>query len=272
MEGRTVNVWGEGEMRGRRRILGLAALLSFLLAVPLVFSLGIIEFPNFSSESLLSTASVFVDPDKVIKDYVLDPGYQIGDTFTVHVNVTDVTDLYTWHVNMEWNKDILNVSNIVSGDFLATSPNQTSSEALGWVVNKTDNAEGYSGFAETILGDITGISGNGRLVSIEFLIVGYGCTNLNISVSGTLPTTLLDSAGDTITFDTADGYFRNKLVGDANAIPPVNILDILKVKYHWYPGPPMGTGGYDRNVDINDDGSVNILDILLVKANWGRTT
>jgi len=152
-----------------------------------------------------STAAVFVDPVAILNESL-----QSGSTFTVYVN-----DLFTWQVNMNWNSSILNVSRIILGEFLARADNETSSEALvGVVINSTDNAQGYSSFAESILGDVGGISGNGTLVSIEFLVLEYGCTNLTISVSGTLPTTLLDSAKGSITFTTVDGYFRNKIPGD----------------------------------------------------------
>ena len=80
--------------------------------------------------------------------------------------------------------------------------------------------------------------------------------------------------GETDTADNAlvsDKEVKVTVAGDVNADQTVNILDILKVKYHWYPGPPVGTGGYNRNVDINDDDAINILDILIVKANWGQT-
>jgi hypothetical protein len=133
-----------------------------------------------------------------------------------------------------------------------------------------DEVTGYGWVAETILGEYAGITGSGRLVTLEFKVVGYGCTSISFSVTGTLPTTLLNSAGATITFTTTGGYFRNKLKGDANGDRTVDIYDILKVKYH-RSGPPPGPGGYDRNVDINDDKSIDIYDILLVKANRGRS-
>ena len=76
--------------------------------------------------------------------------------------------------------------------------------------------------------------------------------------------------------DRADNTLTNGVVmitipGDADGDRTVNVFDILKVKYHWYPGPPLGPGGYDPNVDVNCDGAINVFDILLVKANWGQS-
>lgn len=245
-----------------------------LLGIILIVSTPVISsvLVNLSSPQapapLSSTATVFVDPVKVIEDYEDLP---VGSNFTVHVNVSDVSDLFTWQINMSWDSSLLNVSRIIPGDFLATSVNQTSSEALGGVViNATDNVQGSSAFAESILANVSGISGGGRLVSVEFNVTGYGCCNLTINVGGTLPTVLLNSTGDSMTFTATNGYFRNKLTGDVTGEGEVDISDILKVKYH-RSGPPEGPGGYERNVDVNDDGDIDISDILLVKANRGRS-
>ena len=273
-------------MRGRKKLLGIAVLLSVLLIIPLAFSLGIVDVPQFSLfstptqvESASSTASGFVDPAKNITDYWDQPGgapygghnVTIGSTVTFHVNISDVTDLFSWQVNMSWDPSILNVSNIIAGEFLARADEPTSSEELGFMINSTGYAQGYATIAESILGDVAGIPGpeSGRLVAIEFEIVGYGCIDLTISTSGTLPTTLLNSTGDSLTFTTTIGYFRNKLQGDVDANTVVDGADISVVIYHRDAGGP---GGYDRNVDIDDNTAIDGADISLVIFNRGRHT
>jgi hypothetical protein len=220
-----------------------------------------------------------MDPEKIIKDYLDDPGYQIGDTLEYHVNISAVTDLFAWQVNVTWDPAMLNFTGVVYGDFLSqtTSPNGTSSNNpdLNVTIVDASNVTGYASIAETILGDYPGVNGSGRLVTLKFLIVGYGCTEFKVSISGILPTTLLNSTiidgqPGTIPFTTADGYFRNKLKGDANGDTIVDVFDVSKVKYH-RSGPPPGPGGYERNVDINDDGDIDIFDLSIVKANRGRS-
>jgi len=242
--------------------------------VPLATSFSAVNIqPLFLTQNMTteSSAHVFIDPQNIVKDYLLDPGYQIGDKFTVHVNVSAVTDLFSWQINLTWNKAVLNITRIIQGEFLARSLEQTSSEALGIVMNATEYGNGRSAFVESILGNVTGITGSGRLVSIEFLVLAYGYTDLTISLTGNLATTLLDSNGNTITFTKTDGYFRNYLKGDANGDGAVDIFDIGTVSAHWYPGPPIGPLGYGKEADINMDGSVDIFDIALVSANWGRS-
>lgn len=64
------------------------------------------------------------------------------------------------------------------------------------------------------MANTTGITGSGRLITIEFEIMGYGYTDLNITASGNFPTMLLNSTGDTFTYNTQEGHFRNIILGD----------------------------------------------------------
>ena len=185
---------------GRKKLLAIAALLSALLIFPLAIGARVINLADlqFLGGPLTSSTTVSVDPVNILNESL-----QSGSNFTVHVNVSDVTDLFTWQIHMTWNSSILNVSRIIPGEFLARSVDDTSSEALGGVViNSTDNGQGFSLFAESILANVTGITepGNGTLVSVEFLVLDYGWSNLAISVSGDFPTTLLDSDGSSIAF------------------------------------------------------------------------
>ena len=263
----------------RKRLVVVVILLSSLLIIPSVFSSGFVDMTgnlfssgSESSSSTLSTPGLFVDPVKII-----DSRLQASNAskFNVTVNSVDVVDLFSWQVNMSWNASILSVNKIYAGEFLMQTPseNKTASYQLGFVINSTDNLEGYTAMGESILGDVDGINGGGELVTVEFLVTGYGCTSLNISLAGSLPTTLLNGTGGDVTpppENVANGYFRNKFQGDATGDTYVDIADIVKVIYH-RSGPPPGPGGYDRNVDINDDDRIDIADIVLVIANRGSS-
>ena len=211
-----------------------------------------------------------MDPNTIIKDYELDPGYTIGDKFTVHVNVSGVSDLFVWQVKMAWNPYVLNVSSIIPGEFLARAdPEQTSSEALGWVMNRTENATGTSASAESILGNVSGVSGSGRLVSIEFLILGYNCSDIIISVYGSLPTELLDSTGSSAMFTAKDGYFSNKIWGDIDGDRDVDGFDLTPMcgAYGSEPGEPEWIDA----CDINRDGIIDGFDLTPACGNYGRS-
>jgi len=206
-----------------------------------------------------------VDPAIFVRDY---PDLPVGSTFTVHVNVTDVADLFTWQLNMSWDPSILNISNIDAiGGFLTQSVNDTSSEALGGVViNATNNVEGYTAMAESILANVSGITGSGQLVSIEFLVVGYGNSDIIISASEPLPTMLLNSTGATITFTPTDGFFRNKLKGDIDGDRDVDFPDFTAFLTSWL--KVSGQPGYNREADTDVDGDVDFSDFTAFLGNW----
>jgi hypothetical protein len=128
---------------------------------------------------------------------------------------------------------------------------------------------GTASIAETILGDVIGITGGGRLVTLEFEILAYGYGYIGVSSAGEMPTILLDSTGVEGAYTTADGYFRNGLTGDATLDRTINVLDILAVKSRW--GRTPASPDWIREYDVNDDQAMNVLDILTVKANWARS-
>jgi hypothetical protein len=246
------------------KLLLLLSLLGILLVISAPFVTSV--FVNLmSSSATSSTTTVFVDPLNLINETL-----QAGSKFTVHVNVSDVNDLFTWQVNMSWDSSILNVSRIIPGEFLARADNQTSSEALGGVViNSTDNAQGCGLFAESILGDVAGISGDGTLISIEFLVVGSGWTDLNIIVSGTMPTMLLDSADGTITYDKIDGYFSNQFLGDMDGDGDVDSFDFYIFSGAY--GTSVGDPVYNPEADLDGDGDVDSYDFYIFSGNYGKS-
>jgi len=260
---------------GRKKLLGIAALLSALI-VPLAVGANFINVANLplfgSLVTPLSSTTVFVDPPHVLNETL-----QAGSKFTVHVNVSDVTDLFTWQASMNWDSSILNVSRIIPGEFLARATEQTSSEALGDVViNATDNAQGHGLFAESILGNVSGIPGpaSGRLVSIEFLVLDYGWTDLNISLSEDFPATLLNSAGNDLTFTAVNGYFSNKMPGDIDGDKDVDPFDFNSFRLAYAskapPQVPEPTANYNRQADFDLDGDVDPFDFNTFRLNYAR--
>jgi len=286
-------------MRGKTKLISLVAILAILLSVSVFFASGVVDVSRFALFAQTPQGEPPAEPDSpgagnlalkpkdsllvntgyhaanpiwaTTKDYVLDSGFAKGNKFNVTVEITNVVDLFTWQVNMTWNPAVLNLSNIYRTDFLGATKD-TSSEALNMVINDTRYVSGFSAIAETVLGDVAGVTnaGTGVLVKVEFKILAYGGTDITL-----LPSTkLLDHLGAEIPQDSkTNGYFRNTIKGDAKVDLPtsvVDIADVVKVKTCWYPGPPMGAG-YDKVVDTKFDGAIDIADIVLLKTNWGRS-
>jgi len=237
----------------RKKLLAIVISLSVILSVPLVLSSGLVDVSQFSPGSSpapmssSSTASVFMDPAMNVTDYE-DPIHDvsIGSTVTFHINISDVTDLYTWHVKISWDNTLLNASEMIYGDFLAgtTSPNGTSAAIAN--ITGIFNEDGYGWAAESVLTEYPGVSDNGTftLLEIDFLIVGYGHTNLNVNVTGSMPTELLDSTGSNMTFTTVDGYFRNTLTGDIQGDTGGTLPDGDVDRYDFF----AFAGNYGRSV------------------------
>jgi len=267
------------------KLVLFVSLLGILLIIstPLVNSV-LVNLINPTETVPLSSspANLSVDPwpAGTIGPAIISDTLQPYNTTTFHVNVTGVTDLFTWQINMTWDPSILNVSILTAGEFLlrTTSDNGTASLQIGSVINVTDYVQGYSGMAESVLGNASGISvsGSGRLVSIEFVVVGYGSTDLNVTISGTLPTMLLNSTGDSMAFTTTlvppyftAGYFRNKYPADIDGDWDCDFDDFLAFAAAYL--TTSASPYYDREADSDYDGNVDFDDFLVFAANYLST-
>ena len=281
----------------KRRLLAIAALISAVIILPVAISLGWVGtsrllLPRSGPTAPLGASSteILLDPVMNVTDYE-DPDHNvtIGSTVGFSVNISEATDLFTWHIKLSWNnnqwdQEILNGSLILYGDFLSSgtvSPNGTSSDIAN--ITSIFHDDGYGWAAESVLGDYAGVTGSGTLVGIEFNIVGYGHTYITINVTGTMPTQLINSTYSNITFTTEDAYFRNTIPGDlqadTNGTAPdgdVDRYDFFRFAYHY--GYAIGAPYYDILADLQGDtdgtppdGDVDRYDFFAFAANYGRS-
>jgi len=276
----------------KRRLLVIAAVVSVVLMLDVAISLGFVDMPGLPSPSSKlatslgdSSTEVFVHPAMNVTDYG-DPNHDvtIGSTVNFRANISGVTDLYTWHVKLSWDKDILNGSLILYGNFLSSgtvSPNGTSSNVAN--ITSIFHDDGYGWAAESVLGDYVGVNDNGTLFEIEFNIVGYGHTYININVTGSMPTQLINSTFGSIGFGTEDGYFRNTIPGDiqgdTGGTPPDGDVD----RYDFFAfagcyGSSEGDPNYNFLADLQGntagtppDGDVDRYDFFAFATNYGRS-
>jgi hypothetical protein len=119
----------------------------------------------------------------------------IGETFTVNITVTDVTDLYGWQIPLYYKSSILNATSI---NF---APQWQSPIGYNWIVSFTDNYNGTHGLifiSGFLLGEVSGLNGKILLATITFKALAYGNTPLYIDPIGEPPdyttrTKLIDS-------------------------------------------------------------------------------
>jgi PKD repeat protein len=144
----------------------------------------------------------------------------VGQTFTVNVNVTNVSDLFGWQVNMTFNPDYLNVTEIKHGPFLKTSGEMTAPFPPQW-----NNTRGFLFVSEIIMPPYSGkvgASGSGTLANVTFEVVDVGGTLLKFETKSTKLNTVIGLNLVPIPYEAVDGAFDNRV---APNVAPVALFD-----------------------------------------------
>lgn len=131
----------------------------------LLFGMGISFIPAYATETKVS----------VVPTYVM---ASPGETFTVNITVSDVTDLYAWQVVIEYNNTVLNCTaawlpedNIFQGKTIITvEPSIHDFETYAFVV-----------YGAGLLTETVDVSGVGILCSLNFTVLEVGQTTLRIA-------------------------------------------------------------------------------------------
>lgn len=95
----------------------------------------------------------------------------VGDSFTVNVNVTNVVNLTAWELKLYYKNTMLNCTNAVEGPFLQAGGST--------FFNKTFSSNYVLAYA-TIFGAF-GVTGSGVLVTFTFKALSAGITNLTLN-------------------------------------------------------------------------------------------
>ena len=145
--------------------------------------------------SSLATAPVPAAPIVSIQPAV--KSVSVNDTFSVDVAIADVADLYGFQFELSFSPTVLAVTNITEGAFLSSG-----GEATFFIPGDIDNNAGtISLTADTLIGAISGVTGDGILASVSFQARGAGNSAIVLS-----NIKLLDSALNEITsFTTTNG-------------------------------------------------------------------
>jgi hypothetical protein len=190
------------------------------------------------------------------------------DSFSVRINISDVTQMVLWQVNMSYNPSVLEVVTVGEGPFLksVTPPPPYPPPGTNFVISYGEN----SVQAVCVLKNYNygGANGSGVLATFHFRAIGQGNSILNISAPATYLMTWDGVTLVDIPCDKSDSFFQY-LIGDANNDGAVNVFDILAVKSRW--GRTPDSPDWIREYDVNNDGAMNVFDILTVKAHWGES-
>ena len=189
--------------------------------------------------------------------------YEVGETFTLHLNVENVSDLGGWQGDIIFDPDVLRADKVSEGDFLKDDDEPAFFDA-GTINNETGKITGLK--AARLSQDR--INRQGTLLSVGFTAIGNGESQLaldNFQVGSrrgeTIPIIPPEISIVVGTGEPAGPAW------DVNADGTTNILDLVLVAQE------LGkTASSDSPVDVNGDGTVNILDLVIVAQHLGEST
>ena len=127
----------------------------------------------------------------------------VGDTFTIDVNVSDVTDLYGFQFDFNFDPLRVSPSAVTEGLFLSQGVSGSTDFQAG-----TNNGAGTIEFTlGFLLGAVPGVSGSGTLATLAFTATGQGSAAFSLS-----DVILLDSVGELL-----DAGMNNEALVNINA-------------------------------------------------------
>ena len=101
--------------------------------------------------------------------------FEVGDTFTLHLDVENVTDLGGWQADIVFDPAVLRVDKVSEGDFLKHGDEPPFFQA-GTINNKTGKITGL----KTVRLAQDRVSRQGRLLSVEFTAIRNGESRLTL--------------------------------------------------------------------------------------------
>ena len=185
--------------------------------------------------------------------------------FTVDILVKKVSDLYTYDLMLNYSTAVLSATSITVGDFLDDPvygyavTYEEMNDDLGYVFCSVSQA----------MGEYTGVSGNGTLLTITFLVDSYGESSLALDPDRTKLWKLVAGWLYEIDYQAYEGYFSNKIIGDVNGDRTVNALDLFDLGKAY--GSSSGQPAYDARADFDRDGDVDNDDLVSLAENYGKS-
>jgi hypothetical protein len=130
--------------------------------------------------------TLYIDPPTIKR--------AVGQDFIINVSISNVADLYGWEFKLSWNATILDIVNTTEGTFLRSRGST--------FFHQITNATGYLRLDCNLMDNVSGVSGNGVLATIQFRVRGSGECDLRL-----YETILLSSSEKSIEHTVKSGKF-----------------------------------------------------------------
>jgi hypothetical protein len=98
---------------------------------------------------------------------------QIGKSYQISINISDVTNLWQWSVQLNWNPNVLNFSGVSKGSFLENVGSELFMPPVEWNDSSTI-------ISDTLLSK-SSANGSGILVIVGFTVLASGQSNIALS-------------------------------------------------------------------------------------------
>jgi len=98
----------------------------------------------------------------------------LGQTVTVDIDITGVTDLYSWAFSLNVDSSILTITGATEGSFLSGGGETT------FFPGTIDSNGNIFGVGDTLVGPVSGVNGDGTLATVTFVTAGYGLTPVDL--------------------------------------------------------------------------------------------
>ncbi len=189
--------------------------------------------------------------------------FEVGDTFTLHLDGENVSNLGGWQSDITFNPAVLKANQVTEGDFLKQNEGDTFFQT-GTINNKTGKITGL----KTVRLSRDRVGRQGRLFSVEFTAIGNGESRLTLAnfQAGS-------QRGETIPVippELSIAVGPDEPTGpawDVNSDGITNVLDLILVAQH------LGEdASANPQSDVNGDGTINVLDLIVVAQHLGEST
>ena len=184
-----------------------------------------------------------------------------GATFTLHLNVENVTDLAGWLCDIVFDPNTLEAIEVSEGDFLKKDDAKTF-----FLKSTFDNTAGKI----TSLGAVSlskdGVSGTGKLLSMVFVakVVGETQITLTNQYAGSSSLVVIPMSIAEFVFNVEERVFPP---WDVNQDGEVNILDLMHVAQYLREDVSV-----NPQSDVDGDGTISILDLIFVAQHFDELT
>lgn len=152
----------EGHVKGRKDILRKTCIAAYLL---LCLSISAFSVKRISAAS----TDVAVDPSVSTVN--------LGDVFSVNLNVTNVVNLTAWQLNIYYLKTLINCTNVAEGPFLQAGGETYFGQNI---TNNYNSTHGRILAYSTLFGN-TSASGDGVILTVTFRALSGGSTALGLA-------------------------------------------------------------------------------------------